>query len=111
MVTKTVCNGNVMRYEKDSNEWVVERKVKCRCNETIPVMVTVPKDLSSTKKQKWKQCKIDKCIAPIVQSLQSANIDMRGSCCGHGEIDGYIQLQDGRVLIVKNNGEEYIANL
>ena len=34
---------------------------------------------------------VDKCIAPIVQALNSAGIQTLGSCCGHGVI-GYIAL-------------------
>ena len=65
------------------------------------VLVKIPADLSSTGKEKWKDAKIDKCIAPIVQALQVCDIDMRGSCCGHNKEDGEILLQDGRRLIIK----------
>lgn len=68
----------------------------------ILVKVKIPADLSSHGESylgyKW----IDSCIAPIVKALQEAGIDMRASCCGHGKGDGKIILQDGRILIIKN---------
>ena len=65
------------------------------------VNVKIPSDLSCDGKEKWKDCKIDFCIADIVESLQKGGIDMRGSCCGHGK-SGSITLQDGRYLIIVN---------
>jgi len=72
------------------------------CDKTEIVNVKILADLSCTGKEKWKNAKIDKCIAPIVKALQVAEIDMRGSCCGHGRTDGEIPLQDGRTIIIKN---------
>ena len=78
-----------------------------RCREIELVRVKIPADLSSTGRTKWKFAQVDKCIAPIVRALQQAGIDMRGSCCGHGEVDGDIHLQDGRVLVLKLDGDKY----
>jgi len=44
---------------------------------------------------------IDFCIADIVCSLNASNIITVASCCGHGEIDGRIDLEDGRIIIIK----------
>jgi hypothetical protein len=44
---------------------------------------------------------IDTCVADIVAALNAANITTVASCCGHGEQDGSIVLEDGRELIVK----------
>lgn len=74
------------------------------------VRVKIPADLSCIGKERWKYTKIDKCIAPLVRALQKGGIDMRGSCCGHSKVDGHIHLQDGRVLIIKNN-DECLVNL
>lgn len=82
----------------------------CPCYEVTAVHAKIPADLSCNGQEKWKDCQIDKCIAPIVQALQEAGIDMRGCCCGHGE-DGNIFLQDGRILIIKQNGSDYLAGL
>ncbi len=73
----------------------------CR-NKTEEVLVKILADLSCNGKEKWKLAKIDECIASIVEALQKYGIDMRGSCCGHGEVDGTIHLQDGRKLIIKD---------
>lgn len=55
---------------------------------------------------------IDAPIADIVSALQQAGIDMRGSCSGHDEREGYIDLQDGRVLLMLNPhfGQSYMVN-
>ena len=50
---------------------------------------------------KGRRQEIDFCIAPIVAALNAANITTVASCCGHGEQDGNIMLEDGRVLIIK----------
>lgn len=74
----------------------------CKYGDTTLVKVKIPADLSHTGKAYWKKVGIDKCIAPIVRALQKGSIDMRGSCCGHGENNGFITLDDKRVLIIKN---------
>ena len=80
----------------------------CKIGEYELVNVKIPADLSHTGKNFWKYCQIDKCIAPIVKALQEGGIDMRGSCCGHGERDGDIHLQDGRILVIKKDGDKYL---
>ena len=80
----------------------------CEQGNNILVEVKIPADLSHTDKAYWKKVGIDKCIAPIVEALQKGGIDMRGSCCGHNERNGYITLQDKRVLIVKKIEDGYL---
>ena len=46
---------------------------------------------------------IDYCIADIVAALNAANIATVASCCGHGEKEGLITLEDGRSLAVTNH--------
>jgi hypothetical protein len=72
----------------------------CESGNTIAVRVKIPADLSSTGQEKWRECKIDSCVASLVAALQAAGIDMRGSCCGHGKCEGDIHLQDGRALLI-----------
>jgi hypothetical protein len=48
-----------------------------------------------------RRCDIDLCIADIVAALNAANITTEASCCGHGQIDGSIVLEDGRELVVR----------
>jgi len=64
------------------------------------VMVRIPKDLSHLGRSYMREKKIDSCITPIVKALQEGGIDMRASCCGHGNGNGKILLQDGRNLII-----------
>jgi hypothetical protein len=79
------------------------------CKKTKPVHVKIPADLSSSGTEKWKDAQIDECIADLVETLQVGGVDMRGSCCGHGEMDGDIHLQDGRILIIKKSGDDYLG--
>jgi len=72
----------------------------CKCGTIKPVRVKVPADLSCTGKDRWKDAKVDSCIADIVCALQKSGIDMRGSCCGHFVQEGDIMLQDGRTLLI-----------
>lgn len=70
----------------------------CQHGDTVPVMVLLSPDLSHTGRARWKVMPIDKCIAPLVEALQVAGINMRSSCCGHGKANGEIILEDGRIL-------------
>ncbi len=72
----------------------------CDHGDTILVGVKISADLSHSGEAYWKRTKIDRCIAPLVNALQEAQIDMRGSCCGHGQGIGDIHLQDGRLLLI-----------
>lgn len=81
----------------------------CQIGEYELVNVKIPADLSHTGKILWKKKQIDGCIASIVRALQKGGIDMRGSCCGHGKMDGDIHLQDGRILIIKKDGNRYLS--
>jgi len=63
--------------------------------------IKIPANLSSTGKDKIKTVGIDKCIAHIIKALQDAGIETTGCCCGHGESDGYIGLNEGLILTIK----------
>lgn len=100
-----VWTGNYWVYE-DTGKRVPERIIRpCpHCGEKpVGVRVKIPADLSHTGKAYWKVVAIDHCIAPIVEALQQAGINMKGSCCGHGKREGSIVLQDGRELVIKTN--------
>jgi len=77
----------------------------CDHGEEVLVRVKIPADLACDGVEKWKECGIDACIAPLVQALQTAGIDMRGSCCGHGTQPGSIQLADGSGLLILPKAE------
>ena len=83
----------------------------CTWGTVTPVPVLIPADLSYTGQPRWKLSGIDSCIASLVDALQRGGIGMRGSCCGHGMQHGHIHLQDGRVLVVRVDGERYLAAL
>lgn len=70
----------------------------CEWSQYELIRVKIPSELSYTGQKRWKDAQIDSCIAPIVEALQKAGIDMKSSCCGHGKRPGEIHLQDGRIL-------------
>lgn len=82
----------------------------CKYGEQELVKVRIPGDLDRTGRATWRHKRIDKCIAGIVRALQREKIHMRGSCCGHMEVEGCIHLQDGRVLLVLDeyDGRDYM---
>ena len=57
----------------------------CKWGDTVLVYVKIAADLSHTGEERWDWREIDRCIAPLVQELQEAGVDMRASCCGHGK--------------------------
>jgi hypothetical protein len=73
----------------------------CPCSKTKVVKVIIARDLSYTGRERIKEAQIDKCIAPLVKELQTFGINMRSSCCGHGEIHGHIILSDRTELKIK----------
>ena len=83
----------------------------CKLGNVRSVLVKIPIDLSCTGFAKMQYELIDECIASLVHALQQGCIDMRGSCCGHGNSEGDIHLQDGRVLIIldKELGDIYLS--
>lgn len=44
---------------------------------------------------------VDWCIHHIVAALNASNLRTIASCCGHGEQDGSIVLEDGRELVIR----------
>lgn len=53
-----------------------------------------------------RRCEIDLCIADIVAALNAANISTVMSCCGHGQMDGVITLEDGREIRIKQKNQQ-----
>lgn len=70
----------------------------CPCRETVPVAVHVDADLSYTGRERWAVKKIDRCVAPWVSYFQSLDINMRCSCCAHGNGPMEIVLSSGGVI-------------
>lgn len=73
----------------------------CEWGNTVPLSVPIPASLSHTGEARWAEKPIDSCIAPIVRALNDAGIYTAACCCGHGERDGEIVLQDGRTLVIR----------
>ena len=48
-----------------------------------------------------KVCCIDWCIHKIVAALNAGGVETVACCCGHGLIEGRIDLLDGRVLKIE----------
>jgi hypothetical protein len=40
----------------------------------------------------------DPCLVPLVKALNDGGVRTIASCCGHGDADGWIGLEDGRQL-------------
>src|SRR3972149_292508 len=79
----------------------------CKEGSTLYVQLKTSANLSVSDEAEWRYVKIDACIADTVEALQRAVIHMRSSCCGHGRKEGYIDLQDGRLLLVLPRGNTY----
>ena len=115
MTATSQSNGHPIEFDElagwvysDTRKPVIGSDRPCATcgRKTVRVFVTIPADLSHTKKAYMGMKRIDACIAPIVLALEMSGIHMRGSCCGHGKEDGGIVLQDGRVLVIKKGGTE-----
>lgn len=80
-------------------------------SEDVVLRLKIPTDLSHSGESYWKDTAVDGEIAPLVKALQDADIDMRGSCSGHGKREGHIALQDGRILLIldKDAAKNYIV--
>lgn len=73
----------------------------CKWGQTVYVLVTKFEEDGIPGKNRKAIKSIDFCIAPIVEALNKGGIITVASCCGHGKSAGNIVLQDGRMLIIK----------
>ena len=55
------------------------------------------------------QC-IDRCIHQIVAALNAGGVWTTGSCCGHRQQFGFIELGDGRWLTITQGEPEWIQD-
>lgn len=62
-----------------------------------------PAASSKSGEDEWMVVRVDECIADLVDGLQRRGIATRSSCCGHGEMEGYISLPNGMDLLVLND--------
>ena len=72
----------------------------CEWGDTVPLVVTVCSEDSHTGKERLATKHVDRCISDIVRALNAGGVPTRSCCCGHGQADGSIVLQDGRELIL-----------
>lgn len=72
----------------------------CDHGDTVILRVPIPANLSHNGKARWAEKAIDRCIAPLVDALNTGGILTANCCCGHGQRPGEIILQDGRTLII-----------
>jgi hypothetical protein len=75
------------------------------CDDIKYLRVKVPADLNCSGCDEQRVVQVDGCITSLIGALQNAGINMRGSCCGHGRREGYIHLQDGRILLVLSQSQ------
>jgi hypothetical protein len=73
--------------------------------DTVPLPVTIPARLSHTGLRRHAVKAIDRGVADLVGALNRAVIVTVASCDGHGG-PGRIDLEDGRVLVVRHPGEQ-----
>ena len=90
----------------DTKEYVDDLRPCKKCGKKqVLVKCLIPAELSYTGKERWKNCKIDACIADMVKALNKGGVKTSTSCCGHGNYDGEIWLHDGRKLIIRRKNE------
>ena len=76
----------------------------CNWGSTRTVRLRIQKDLSYTGEERWANKGIDSCISGIVEALQAAGLDMKGSCCGHGAADGMKTVRQQREAFLRSRG-------
>jgi len=73
----------------------------CRWGDAVDCDVIIPAAYSCTRHERQARKAIDRCIAPLVNALNTAGPQTVASCCGHGRREGEIVLRDGRTLVVR----------
>ena len=72
----------------------------CKWGNTKVLKLEIPKENSSTRKKKFKNCAIDSCIYDLVKQLNKGGLKTIACCCGHGKQPPRISLRDGRELLI-----------
>lgn len=72
----------------------------CEWGDVVILKLKIPSHLSYTGKERMKDCEIDRCIAPIVKSLNDVGMTTIACCCGHKRGLGNIVLADGREILI-----------
>ena len=77
----------------------------CKWGTSTDCLVPMPADLSHTGEFRWAIKGVDSCLVDLVNALNAAGLYTAQSCCGHGKGDGFIDLHDGRRLIIQKIDE------
>ena len=81
----------------------------CEHGDTVPMEITIPANLSRTGFARLKTIGVDRCLAPIIRSLNDAGVLTDACCCGHGKRPGNIALADGRMLDIYPDWDSWRA--
>lgn len=64
------------------------------CGKTVLCMVPPGYDRDNDTNRLWELRKIDKCLAPSIEILNSWGCNTRACCCGHGITHGSIFIEN-----------------
>lgn len=79
----------------------------CDWGDTVELQVPICAADSHTGEARMALKPIDSCIADIVRALNAGGVPTRSCCCGHGQYQGSIVLQDGRELVIGKETHRY----
>lgn len=67
------------------------------CKETTTIKVK----RTALNRYEWEEEReVDSCIADLAETLENAGIEIKGSCCYHGDDFGVVVLRDKRMLMI-----------
>jgi len=110
MAVTSKISGHDVTYDPTTKKWNKPANLNCFYCNSPPVrcLVNIPSNLSHTGFPYWTYKPVDECISDIVNALNSSGVLTRSSCCGHGDDLGHIMLQDGRVLGIFKNYDDFL---
>jgi len=97
MTARSFNRGHEIEFDENQNRWVyfgtdciVDHLHYCSVCGEPPEIINI----------NGRSRNIDKCIAPIIKTLNEAGIETIACCCGHGRQPGNIILKDGREIFI-----------
>ena len=81
----------------------------CEQGDTVVLNLWIPGRLDHTGKGRMKPCDIDRCLANLVEALNTGGILTEACCCGHGKRPGNIILGNGQVIEIHETEEAWRA--
>jgi len=80
-------NGHEIKYV--NGEWEKDLVICKKCGKkNVLVNLCTPRHCSNLN-----TAKVDACIAPLIQILNDFGVKTRNCCCGHGEYQGIIIIE------------------